>query len=239
MLILPAIDVRGGNCVRLFQGKAEQETIYSDDPLKVANEWKIKGAQMLHVVDLDGAFEGKPINLPLIGTIRREIGIPIEVGGGFRDMKSISKAIEQGIDRVILGSAAIHNPQLVADGLREFGPAVTVSVDVSGAFATAAGWKEVTAMPYSELVGRLRDLGLKQILFTDTKRDGTLLGPDVAVVKQFLETAKLPTVVSGGITSLDDVFNMKQLESQGLEGIVIGKALYDKKIQLEDALRLA
>jgi phosphoribosylformimino-5-aminoimidazole carboxamide ribotide isomerase len=238
MIILPAIDIRGGNCVRLYQGKADQETVYSDDPIQMAHLWKAKGAQMLHVVDLDGAFEGTPVNLKLIGLLRKEVGIPVEVGGGFRDMDVIRQAVEQGIDRIILGTVAIRKPELVCEAVEEFPGMIAVSIDVSGAFATAAGWKEISSVSFSDLAAQMRDLGIEELLFTDTRRDGTLLGPDIPVIRSFLTAAQVPVTVSGGVTSLEDLTLLKQLESEGLKGVVIGKALYDKKIQLEDALKL-
>jgi len=239
MLILPAIDIRNGNCVRLYQGKEDQETVYSSDPVEVAKGWKAKGAQMLHVVDLDGAFQGNPINLDLVGRIRAEAGIPVEVGGGFRDIESIRRALELGIDKVILGTSAIKNPDLVQAAVKEFGTKVAVSIDVSGMFATAAGWKEVSNISFGELAEQMRRLGVQELLFTDTRRDGTLLGPDIEVVSRFLEAAQVPVTISGGITTLEDIIKLKALESQGLRAIVIGKALYDKKVQLEDVLAVA
>jgi phosphoribosylformimino-5-aminoimidazole carboxamide ribotide isomerase len=239
MLILPAIDIRQGNCVRLYQGRPDQQTIYSEDPIQIARGWKAKGAEMLHVVDLDGAFEGKPVNLPLIALLRKEIDIPIEVGGGFRNMEDIHQAFDMGIEKVILGTSAIKNPDLVGAAIRDFGGMIAVSIDVSGAFAATSGWKEVSAVPFSELATKMRDLGVEELLFTDTKRDGTLLGPDIPAIRRFLEAAQMPVTVSGGVTTLDDIFNLKQLEDEGLQAVVIGKALYDKKIHLEDVLRIA
>jgi phosphoribosylformimino-5-aminoimidazole carboxamide ribotide isomerase len=207
--------------------------------LQVARTWKSKGAEMLHIVDLDGAFEGRPVNLGMIGAIRQDARIPIEVGGGFRSLEAIQQAMAFGIEKVILGTSAIKNPDLVSAAVNEFGPRITVSIDVSGPFATAAGWKEVSAIPFSELAGKMRDMGVQELLFTDTRRDGTLLGPDLPTVRRFLEAAQVPVTISGGITTLEDIYNLKQLEPAGLHGVVIGKALYDKKIQLEDVLKIA
>ena len=239
MLILPAIDIRHGNCVRLYQGRPDQETVYSTDPIEIANIWKSKGAQMLHVVDLDGAFEGRPVNLPLIGLLRKEIQLPIEVGGGFRELAAIREAFDRGIDRIILGTATLHNPRLVKEAVDEFAGNMAVSIDVSGSFATAAGWKEVSTVPFGDVAAGMRELGVEELLFTDTRRDGTLLGPDLATISHFLEAAHMPITISGGISSLEDIYNLKQLEPDGIKAIVVGKALYDKKIQLEDALRIA
>lgn len=239
MIILPAIDIRHGNCVRLYQGQADQETIYSEDLLQVARTWKAKGAQMLHIVDLDGAFQGHPVNLGMIGMIRQEVRIPIEVGGGFRSIESIRQAMAMGIEKVMLGTSAIKNPELVSAAVKEFGSRISVSIDVSGSYATAAGWKEVSAIPFGELAAKMRSMGVQELLFTDTRRDGTLLGPDIPTVRRFLEAAQVPVTISGGITTLEDIYNLKQLEPVGLHAVVIGKALYDKKVQLEDVLKIA
>ncbi|OGR89210.1 MAG: 1-(5-phosphoribosyl)-5-[(5-phosphoribosylamino)methylideneamino]imidazole-4-carboxamide isomerase [Elusimicrobia bacterium RIFCSPLOWO2_01_FULL_59_12] len=239
MLILPAIDIRHGNCVRLYQGRPEEETLYSDDPVQVAREWKAKGATMLHVVDLDGAFEGKPVNLLLVAQMCEDVKIPIELGGGFRDLPAIQQAFDAGAARVILGTAAIKNPGLVKAAVEEYGGDIAVSIDVTGTFATSAGWKEVSTISAGELAAKMRELGVEELLFTNTQRDGTLQGPDLNAIKNFLTAAEVPVIVSGGITTLDDIYNLKQLEPLGLKGAVIGKALYDRKIQLEDALRIA
>ena len=239
MLILPAIDIRHGNCVRLYQGRPEEETLYSDDPVQVAREWKAKGATMLHVVDLDGAFEGKPVNLLLVAQMCEDVKIPIELGGGFRDLPAIQQAFDAGAARVILGTAAIKNPGLVKAAVEEYGGDIAVSIDVTGTFATSAGWKEVSTISAGELAAKMRELGVEELLFTNTQRDGTLQGPDLNAIKNFLTAAEVPVIVSGGITTLDDIYNLKQLEPLGLKGAVIGKALYDRKIQLEDALRTA
>jgi phosphoribosylformimino-5-aminoimidazole carboxamide ribotide isomerase len=239
VLIIPAIDIRNGNCVRLYQGQPENETIYSSDPIEAAKQWEKRGAQMLHIVDLDGAFGGEPVNLTLIGALRKEINIPIEVGGGFRTMEAIISAFDHGADRVILGTVAIENPQLVADAVLKYEDQVTVSIDVSGQFAAIAGWKQVSAIPFSDVAKAMRELGVSELLFTDTRRDGTLNGPDIPTVRRFLQAAELPVIISGGVTTLEDIANLKELEAEGLKGAVIGKALYDKKIQLEDAIRIA
>lgn len=239
MLILPAIDIRRGNCVRLYQGRAEQETVYSSDPVEMARLWKSRGAKMLHVVDLDGAFEGRPVHLALIGALRYEANIPIEAGGGFRDIASIQTALDHGIDKVILGTAAIYNPDLVMRAVELFGDSVSVSIDARDSFAAAAGWKEISAIPFTALAAKMREAGVAELLFTDTRRDGALRGVDLAAIKSFLGAAQVPVTVSGGITTLEDLRDLKALEPLGLKGVVIGKALYDKKIQLEDALRIA
>jgi phosphoribosylformimino-5-aminoimidazole carboxamide ribotide isomerase len=238
MLILPAIDIRKGNCVRLYQGRQEQETIYSRDPLEMARLWHQRGAKALHVADLDGAFQGKPVNLDLVAKMRAELGIPVQVGGGYRDMGSIEQAVNAGIDKVILGTAAVYNPDLVKEAVKRFGAAVAVSIDVSDDYVTVDGWKETSAVRFDDLAKRMRDHGVRELLFTDTRKDGTLTGPNIEGIRRFLAAAKVPVTVSGGMSTLDDILALKPFESEGLKAVVIGKALYDQKIQLEDALRV-
>jgi phosphoribosylformimino-5-aminoimidazole carboxamide ribotide isomerase len=238
MLILPAIDIRRGNCVRLYQGRQEQETIYSKDPVDMARLWKSRGATMLHIADLDGAFQGKPANLDLVARIKKELGIPVQVGGGFREMASIEAAIAIGIDKVILGTAAVYDPDLVQQAAKRFGAAIAVSIDVSDDYVAVAGWKELSAIRFDDLAVRMRNSGIQELLFTDTRKDGTLSGPNLGGIRLFLKAAQLPVIVSGGITTLDDILQLKEFESQGLKGVVVGKALYDHKISLEDALRV-
>jgi len=239
MLVIPAIDIRHGNCVRLFQGKADHETVYSNDPLEVAVMWKMKGATMLHVADLDGAFDGKPKNLERAIEMKQETGLPVQIGGGYRDIHSIEAALNQGIDRVILGTVAVYNPDLVIQAVDEFGSCISVSIDVADDFVAVSGWKEISTVRYEELVIKMCSLGVAELLFTDTRKDGTLSGPNIAGIKHFLSISRSPVIASGGVTSLEDIQHLKALEKLGLKGCVIGKALYDKKIDFTAAVNLA
>jgi phosphoribosylformimino-5-aminoimidazole carboxamide ribotide isomerase len=239
MLILPAIDLRRGKCVRLYQGRPDQETVYSDDPLSVAKLWRMKGAAMLHIADLDGAFAGKPINLPMVAHIRREVGIPIQLGGGFRDFESIERALSQGIDKIILGTVAVQSPDLVMQAVDEFGPAIAVSVDAADSFAAISGWKELSAVRFDVLAQRMREIGVQELVFTDTHKDGTLAGPNMDAIRLFLSVAQVPVTVSGGVSCLEDLTELKDFEPLGLKAVIIGKALYDLKIDLEAAIRVA
>lgn len=239
MLVIPAIDIRNGNCVRLYQGRAEQETVYSRDPVDMARIWVSHGAKRLHVADLDGAFQGKPANLHLVARMKQELKVPIQMGGGFRDLPSIEAAIKAGVDRVILGTAAVYNPELVATAVGEFGDAIAVSIDVSDDYVAVAGWKELSAVRFDDLAVRMRENGVEELLFTDTRKDGTLTGPNLSGIRLFLEAAELPVIVSGGISNLDDIIALKEYESRGLRGVVVGKALYDHKLTLEDAMRVS
>ncbi len=240
MLVIPAIDIRHGQCVRLYQGKEDQETVYWKDPVEMAATWVKRGAKMLHVDDLDGAFQGKPANLKKVADMKKVVTVPIQVGGGFRSMESIDAAFEIGIDRVILGTVALYNPGLVAEAIAKYGNAIAVSIDVSEDFVTVSGWKEVSAVKFETLVERMIVCGVRTLLFTDTRKDGTLSGPNVMGIRMFLYAAKgAPVIASGGISSIDDILQLRDLESQGLYGVVIGKALYDHKLILQDAMKAA
>lgn len=239
MRVIPAIDIRRGQCVRLYQGREDQETTYWKDPLEMASTWKSRGAKMLHVADLDGAFQGHPVNLEMVVNMKKTTGLPVQVGGGYRDFASIKAAMEAGIDRVILGTAAVYDPDLVTSAIQAFKGGIAVSIDVSDDYVAVAGWKEVSAVRFDDLAKRMHDAGVEHLLFTDTRKDGTLSGPNVAGIKLFLKAANGPVIVSGGIATLDDVSTLRGLEGSGLAGIVIGKALYDKQISLEDAMRVA
>jgi phosphoribosylformimino-5-aminoimidazole carboxamide ribotide isomerase len=240
MFIIPAIDIRRGQCVRLYQGKEDQETVYWKDPVEMAAIWVKRGAEMLHIADLDGAFQGKPANLDKVERMKKMVSVPIQVGGGFRSMEAIDAAFKIGADRVILGTAAVYNPELVREAVAKYGNAMAVSIDVSEDFVTVSGWKEVSSVKYDELVTRMIALGVKALLFTDTRKDGTLSGPNIGGIRLFLKLARNVSVtVSGGISSTEDVHQLRDLEPQGLTGIIIGKALYDRKLTLQDAMQAA
>lgn len=239
MLILPAIDIRRGQCVRLYQGREDLETTYSKDPVEMACVWKSRGAQMLHIADLDGAFQGKPVNLAMVSQMKDVTGLPIEMGGGFRDLASIEAGAKAGLDRIILGTAAVYDPDLVQQAVQRFGKLIAVSIDVSDDYVAVAGWKEVSEVRFDDLAKRMHDAGIETLLFTDTRKDGTLSGPNIEGIKLFLAASRGPVIVSGGITTVEDVRALKALSPLGLHGVVIGKALYDRKISLSDAMAAA
>lgn len=240
MLVIPAIDIRRGQCVRLYQGKENQETVYWKDPVEMASIWHSRGAKMLHIADLDGAFQGKPANLDLVARMKKRLPIPIQLGGGLRSMASIDAAMQTGVDRIILGTAAVYNPDLVVEAVDKYGPAIAVSIDVSDDYVMVSGWKEVSAIRFDDLARRMRDTGVEHLLFTDTRKDGTLTGPNLAGIQLFLLAAEgTPVTVSGGISSADDVAQLRGFESLGLQAVVIGKALYDRKLTLQDAMQVA
>ena len=240
MLVIPAIDIRHGQCVRLYQGKEDQATVYWKNPIEMASTWVARGAQRLHIADLDGAFQGKPANLDKLERIRKVVDVPIQIGGGFRSLEAIHAAFQAGASRVILGTAAVYNPTLVSEALEKYGDTMAVSIDVAEDFVAVAGWKEISTVTFRDLVERMLSLGVKHLLFTDTRKDGTLTGPNVGGIKLFLQAAQGASVtVSGGISSLDDIMQLREFEAMGLESIVIGKALYDRKMTLEEAMKAA
>jgi phosphoribosylformimino-5-aminoimidazole carboxamide ribotide isomerase len=237
MLVIPAIDIRHGQCVRLHKGMDSESTIYGEDPVAMAQTWKSQGAKMLHIIDLDGAFDGTPVNLKTLARIRQETGLPVQVGGGYRDMDSIQAAVDAGIDRIILGTVAVKNPKLVRDAAQKFAGHIMVGIDVREGFVAVSGWTEIDRMTCEDLVPLMRDAGIHDFLFTDTQKDGTLSGPNLEAIRDFLRVAQCPVIVAGGVTTVDDLRALRQLEPQGLKGAIIGKSLYDKRIRLEDALQ--
>ncbi len=240
MLVIPAIDIRHGQCVRLYQGRDELKTVYSKDPVEMASFWAGQGARVLHIVDLDGAFQGSPSNLDKVARMKKIVSIPIQMGGGFRSMETIAAAFAAGVDRVVLGTAAVHNPDLVAQAVRQYGKAIAVSIDVSEDFVAVSGWKDISAITFDVLVRKMKHLGVQSLLFTDTRKDGTLSGPNLGAIQLFLQEAVGTSVIaSGGITTADDLWQLKELEPLGLDGVIIGKALYDQKITLQEAIQVA
>ena len=240
MLVIPAIDIRHGQCVRLYQGKADQETVYWKDPVEMASIWVSRGAKRIHIADLDGAFQGKPGNLDKLERIRKLIKVPIQIGGGIRSIESIHAAFKAGADRVILGTAAVYNPSLVSEALESYGDTIAVSIDVCEDFVAVSGWKEISTMKFDALAGRMTRLGVKSLLFTDTRKDGTMTGPNIDGIRLFLQAASgIPVTASGGISSIDDIVALRELEHLGLTSVIVGKALYDHRINLLEAMKVA
>ncbi|ACX51479.1 phosphoribosylformimino-5-aminoimidazole carboxamide ribotide isomerase [Ammonifex degensii KC4] len=240
MLVIPAIDLKGGCCVRLVEGKATLEVVYSSDPVEVALGFEAAGAKWLHVVDLDGAFRGEPANLDAIAAIIRAVGIPVQVGGGIRSRETAEKIFALGAARIILGTAAVMEKELLKELLDSFGKdRVAVSVDAREGKVAVKGWEEVTLVDALTFGRELRSLGVTWVIFTDIKRDGTLKGPNVVAVAEFARSIPgLRVIVSGGVSRLEDLLKLKKLAPLGVEGVIVGKALYDGRIDLKEALRL-
>jgi phosphoribosylformimino-5-aminoimidazole carboxamide ribotide isomerase len=235
MEIVPAIDIRGGRCVRLYQGDYGRETVFADDPVEVARRWQDEGAPRLHVVDLDGAREGRPVNAELVGRIVAVARVPVQVGGGLRDMPAIQRYLDTGVGRVVLGTAAVRDRTLLAEALAQYGQRIVVSVDARAGQVAVQGWEQETQLAAAELIGELAALGVPRFVYTDTARDGTLEGPDFAAIESLMAGIRAPVIYAGGVSRIDDLVRLAPL---GLEGAIVGKALYTRDIILREALEV-
>lgn len=234
MDIIPAIDVLGGRCVRLYQGDYDKETVYSDDPAGVALYWEQEGASMIHIVDLDGAASGKRLNLAVIEQIAKDINIPIQVGGGIRDLTSVEELLDIGVGRIIMGTSAIEQPDLVKQACLFFGAqAVVIGVDARDGMVALRGWREVSSVNVLELVDHMSALGVNRIIYTDIYKDGTLTEPNFDAIEELVNGSGLSVIASGGISSVD---HLKRLRDLGAEGAIIGMALYTGAINLKEAI---
>jgi phosphoribosylformimino-5-aminoimidazole carboxamide ribotide isomerase len=231
--IIPAIDLKGGKCVRLYQGDYRQETVFSEDPVGLALYWSSSGAPRLHLVDLDGAAKGQPCHTPVISEIVKAISIPVQVGGGIRRRETIEALLGGGVDRVILGTAAAEEPELMKEACHRFGEAIVVGVDARDGYVATHGWKKKTRFTAIKLIQEMMSLGAKRFIYTDISRDGTLSQPNFEAIEELISTTKLPIIASGGITSISHLVRLKQL---GVEGAIVGRALYTGDIRLEEAL---
>lgn len=239
MNIYPAIDLRGGNCVRLVKGDFSRETIYSRDPGAMAREWAAAGASSIHVVDLDGALAGESRNLTAIRAIMEQRGIPIEVGGGIRNMSHIERLLTAGVHQVILGSAAVKDPQLVKDACRAYPGRIVVGIDAKNGDVAVEGWEASGHIQAEELARKMADAGVERIIFTDIARDGMLSGVNVEATVAVAKASGLKVTASGGVASLEDLKILKKRETDGVEGCIIGKALYTGAIDLRQAVAIA
>lgn len=239
MIIYPAIDIRGGKCVRLYQGEFDKEKIYSDEPFQMAKKWESEGAEFLHLVDLDGAEVGLPKNLEAVKKIVDAVNISVELGGGIRDMKSLEKVLGLGVERAILGTAIIAEPEFVEDACARFGDRVAAGIDARGGKVSIKGWKETTKLDAIELAMKLKSLGIGRIIYTDILSDGALRGINFGAFKEMASNVNVPIIASGGVTTREDLVKLKELEPLGVDGAIIGKALYEGMISLEEAIKTA
>ena len=239
MVVFPAIDIRGGKCVRLFQGDFNKETVFSNNPEEMAEQWASQGATYLHIVDLDGARSGSPVNVFTIKKIIETVQIPIEVGGGIRSLDNIYDLLEMGVDRVILGSVAIDNPMLVKQAAREFGDSVIVGIDAKDGKVAVHGWDDTSEISSTELAIRMGDAGIMTIIFTDISRDGTLSGVSAEKFANVAIRSGLSVIASGGVASIDDIKALKKYENDGIIGVILGKSIYTGKLDLTEAIAIA
>ncbi len=238
MIVIPAIDLKEGKCVRLEQGLMERDTVFCDNPADQAREWQRQGAELLHIVDLDGAFAGEPKNRAAIEGIVRALSIPTQLGGGIRDIPTIEAYLSLGIGRVILGTAAQRNPALVEEACRLFPGRIVVGIDAKNGMVAVQGWAEVTDVTAVELAKRFEGYGVAAIIYTDISRDGMMQGPNIAATRDLAAAISIPVIASGGVSSLADIENLMAVESSGVTGVITGKAIYTGAIRLAEAVAL-
>lgn len=234
MIIFPAIDLKNGQCVRLFKGDMSQATIFNNSPAMQAREFENQGFKYLHLVDLDGAIEGRAVNESAVCDILQNIKIPVQLGGGIRSLQAIEKWLELGISRVILGTIAAKNPELVKEACKKFPDKILVGIDAKAGKVAIEGWVETSEITALELAKKFEDCGVSSIIYTDISRDGALTGPDLQGTKNLAQNLKIPIIASGGMSSIQDLRDVEALEKFGVSGVIIGRALYEKKIQIQD-----
>lgn len=234
LIIIPAIDISDGKCVRLIQGDFDKQTVYSNDPLEIALKWKDLGAKLIHLVDLDGAKTGKPINTGIISTIVRKI--PVQVGGGIRSKETIKKYLAFGVLRVVLGTVILENFEIAQSIFKEFGDKVVVGLDTKNGKLMTKGWILDSGLNVFKTAKKLEGLGAKRFIYTDISRDGTLSEPNFKALKKLIETVQSPVIASGGISNVNQI---KQLKDVGTEGVILGKSLYEGRINLKEALNVS
>ena len=238
MILYPAIDLKGGQCVRLLRGEMASVTVFNEDPAAQARAFADKGCEWLHLVDLDGAVAGKSVNGPAIEAILRAIAIPVQLGGGLRDLETISRWLGAGVRRAILGTAALRNPELVREACKQFPERVAVGIDARDGFVAIEGWATTSTVRAIELGLRLEDAGVAAIIYTDISRDGAMTGVNVEATVELAWALTTPVIASGGVASLDDLRALKDEAGAGIEGVICGRALYDGRIEPAAAIKL-
>ena len=238
MIVIPAIDLKEGKCVRLEQGLMEKDTVFNDNPGAQARAWQDQGAELLHIVDLDGAFAGQPKNKAAIEAILKAITIPAQLGGGIRDLATIEAYLSLGLSRVIIGTAAQRNPELVREACAKFPDRIVVGIDAKNGMVAVQGWAELTDITAIELARKFEDFGVSAIIYTDIARDGMLQGPNLEATRALAEAVSIPVIASGGVSSLKDIEQLMAIESSGISGVITGKAVYTGAIKLSEAIAL-
>lgn len=239
MIIYPAIDIRGGKAVRLTEGRFDQETVFADDPAQMAVKWAGYGSEYLHIVDLDGALQGEGVNIPVIKRILESVNIPIELGGGIRNLAYMEKLVELGVSRLILGSVAVKNPDLVKEACLKFPGKIAVGIDAKNGEVAIEGWGVGSGVKATELAKRMGSYGIDKIIYTDISRDGKLSGVNAEATAEIAKASGVEVIASGGVSTLEDIRRCKTYEHVGVTGCIIGKAIYTGAIDLGAALKLA
>lgn len=239
MLIIPAIDIKNGKCVRLRQGIKEQETIYSDDPVAMGKRWQDEGARLLHVIDLDGAFSQRPVNIAVIQGLRQNLTIPIQLGGGIRSMETITTYLDMGIDRVILGTAVLKDKKMVVQALERYPAQVAIALDARDGKLALEGWTETSTQDAIDIANSLVELKPAAFIYTDISRDGMQTGPNIAATQRLAKAVAVPVIASGGVSTLKDIEELLPLEKDGVIGVITGRALYAGTLNFQEARQLA
>ena len=239
MKIYPAIDIRGGKCVRLFKGDFAQETVFSDSPAAMAKQWAAQGAEYLHLVDLDGARAGRSENLTTVKEILAAVNIPVELGGGIRTMENIDEVLKLGVRRVILGSVAVRDPELVREACAKYGDRIVVGIDAKDGIVAVDGWGMSGDVDVITLAKKMKDAGVRTIIYTDISRDGTLSGVNVEATAKLARESGVDVVASGGVKDLADIRALLPYERDGIEGVIVGKSIYTGSLDLKKAIALA
>ena len=239
MEVIPAVDIRGGRCVRLYKGRFDRETVYHDRPAEMAAQWESQGASFLHLVDLDGAREGRPVNREAISAVAQRLTIPFEIGGGIRDLSAVEEYLSLGATRVILGTAAVETPDLLADACRSFPDQVALSLDAREGLVATSGWLETRPVKAVRIASELAEYEPAAIIYTDISRDGTHGGVNLEATAELCRAVEVPVIAAGGVSTLNHIRELLPLADLGLVGVITGKALYDRTMDLAAALKLA
>ena len=239
MIIIPAIDIKDGKCVRLFQGRMETETVFSDDPAAMATRWENEGAKIIHVIDLDGAVEKYPRNIRSIREIVENVNAHVQVGGGIRNENTVKRFLDFGVKRVIVGTEAIQNPKWVKDACKTYPGQIVVGIDARNGFVAIDGWTKTTKIKAVHLARQFEDCGVVAINFTDIHRDGMETGPNLAETRQLAEAVSIPVIASGGVATIEDIKNLMPLKKVGVVGVITGRALYSGSLSLKEAIHIS
>lgn len=239
MIIIPAVDIKNGKCVRLFQGRFDSETVFSNDPSAMAKRWETEGAEIIHVVDLDGAIEKHPQNLNSIRNIIENVKTPVQLGGGIRRIETVEMYLDLGVKRVIIGTEAIKNPKFVEEACQAYPDQIVVGIDARNGMVAVEGWTETTRIKAVDLAKQFEDCGVAAINFTDIHRDGMETGPNIEATRRIAEAISIPVVASGGVSTIEDIKNLLPLEAVGVTGIITGRALYTGSLNLKEAIEIS
>ena len=239
MLIIPAVDIKQGKCVRLLQGRMEDSTHYSDDPVKMAEKWESQGAGLIHVVDLDGAFAKQVKNFETVQNILAGINVPIQVGGGIRDLETIEMYINAGVSKVIIGSEALYNPGFVKEACKRFDGKIVVGIDARDGLVAVEGWSATSKTKAIDLAKEFESCGVAAINFTDIHKDGMQTGPNIEETAALADAVSIPIVASGGVSTLEDIKNLLEIENKGVTGVITGRALYEGSLDLKEAIGIS